>query len=385
MKRLLIVLVGITLILSCVPKAPKEEKKYKKLCDFQIRKIIDDLTPQKQGISSWTILEKSLKNTLNYLSKRKKNEIILPGLKVTTSRLEESISALLEILPDLDRDPYLLEKKFDWFELKPSTFFTGYFEMDIEASLTKNGKYNYPIYGVPKDLKRTNLGRFHPRWKGQVLVYRIEGDKIEPYYTREEIEKYKAITDKAPVLAWAKNPVDVFFLQIQGSGRLILPDGTYKYIGYAGKNGRQYVSLGKYMIEKGYLTRKQANIEGIIDYLNSHPELLPDILYVNPSYVFFRMLEDGPYGAIGVKLMPMVSLATDPALIPLGGLGIYDVKIPVGKKRQRRVKGIFISQDVGGAISGNHVDLFCGFGKDARYIAGNLSQYGKIYLLLKKN
>ena len=97
------------------------------------------------------------------------------------------------------------------------------------------------------------------------------------------------------------------------------------------------------------------------------------------------MLEDGPYGAIGVKLMPMVSLATDPALIPLGGLGIYDVKIPVGKKRQRRVKGIFISQDVGGAISGNHVDLFCGFGKDARYIAGNLSQYGKIYLLLKKN
>ncbi len=123
---------------------------------------------------------------------------------------------------------------------------------------------------------------------------------------------------------------------------MILPDGTFKYIGYAGKNGRQYVSIGKYMIEKGLIAPGQATLDGIAHYLNAHPELLPDILYINPSYVFFRFLKDGPIGAAGIKLTGFASMATDPHVIPLGAIGIYDVVLPIGKKRFSCGRGLYV-------------------------------------------
>ncbi len=385
MKRVYWALFCIVLFLvACGPRVSKEKPRYKKLCKFQVNRALQELDPKRQGFLSWTSLEEPLKNTLDYLERIPNREFFLPGLEITTSRLKQTLLTLIKILPKLDNNPYLLEKYFDWYELEPQTFFTGYFEMDIEASLKKGGKYIYPIYGVPQDLKKADLGRFHPRWKGQVLIYRIQKDHIEPYFSRKEIDSYGAIQGKAKVIAWAKDLVDIFFLQIQGSGRLILPDGTFKYIAYAGRNGRQYISLGKYMIKKGYITKKQASLDGIIGYLKSHPGLLPDILYVNPSYVFFRLSDHGPCGAIGVKLTPMASFATDKNLIPLGTIGVYDVDIPVKKGNQVKVKGLFMAQDVGGAILDNHVDLFCGSGPDARYVAGNLSNYGKVYLLLIK-
>ncbi|GAB6886624.1 murein transglycosylase A [Desulfothermus okinawensis JCM 13304] len=368
---------------SCHPKISEREISYKKVPGFRVNKIIRGLKANKQGLPTWEDLREPLENTLKFLHRKKFNELFLPGLTITKEKLIESIQHLIRILPDLDKDPYILKKDFDFYQLTPNTFFTGYFGMDVEASLTKDNVYKYPIYGVPRDLKRADLGKFHPRWKGEILIYRLEKDSIAPYYTREEIEKNGAINKKAKVLAWAKNPVDLFFLQIQGSGRLILPDGTFKYIGYAGKNGRQYVSIGKYMIEKGLIAPGQATLDGIAHYLNAHPELLPDILYINPSYVFFRFLKDGPIGAAGIKLTGFASMATDPHVIPLGAIGIYDVVLPIGKKGSR-VVGAFMSQDVGGAITNNHVDLFLGWGENARKIAGSLSTYGKIYLLLKK-
>ncbi len=383
MKKLLLFFIAFFILLSgCAPKRAPKKIAYKKLSSYKIKKIIQELSPLSQGLHTWMELKPSLEATLNYLSKRR-GEYSLPGLNISNEQLKNSIKALLKILPLLDRDPYLLEKKFKWFEIEPPTFFTGYFEMDVSASFKKEGEYKYPIYGVPKDLKKVNLGKFHPRWRGQTLIYRIEGDRIEPYYSRKEIEKYHAIKDKARVIAWAKSPVDVFFLQIQGSGRLILSNGTVKYIGYAGKNGRQYISLGKYLIKQGYITKEQATLDGIINYLNNHPQLVPDILYVNPSYVFFRILQDGPIGAMGIKLKPFISLATDPKLIPLGTIGVYEVDLPIEK--DCKVRGLFMAQDVGGAIKNNHVDLFVGYGKMARKIAGSLSSRGHIYLLLKRD
>lgn len=370
-------------VIGCHPKVPEKKICYKKVSEFEKRKIVRDLDLKKQGLCSWESLQSPLKKTLKYLQKRKFNKIYLSDITISKEKLIQSIEHLLDVLPLLDKDPYILVRDFDFYELSPRTFFTGYFEMDIEASFKKDEIYKYPIYSVPCDLKKADLGKFHPRWKGQTLIYRLKKDSIAPYYTREEIDRDGAILDKAKVIAWAKSPVDVFFLQIQGSGRLILPEGTFKYIGYAGKNGRQYVSLGKYMIDKGLIKPEKATLDGIINYLNSHPELLPDILFVNPSYVFFRVLKDGPVGAIGVKLTPMVSLATDPKIIPLGTIGIYQVALP-NKENKKQFKGIFMAQDVGGAITNNHVDLFFGFGENARKMAGSMSQYGKIYLLIKK-
>ena len=384
MKKVCVVLIFCVFSLfGCYPKVPKKKISYKKVSEFEKRRIVKDLDFRKQGLCSWKSLQLPLKETLKYLKKRKFDKIYLPDIAISKEKLIQSVEHLLDVLPILDKDPYVLEQDFDFYEITPKTFFTGYFGMDVEASFKKDEIYKYPIYSVPRDLKKADLGKFHPRWKGQTLIYRLKKDSIAPYYTREEIDKEGAIIDKAKVIAWAKSPVDVFFLQIQGSGRLILPDGTYKYIGYAGKNGRQYVSLGKYMIKKGLIKPENATLDGIINYLNSHPELLPNILFVNPSYVFFRLLKDGPVGAIGVKLTPMVSLATDPKIIPLGAVGIYEVPLS-NKDNKKRLKGIFMAQDVGGAITNNHVDLFMGFGENARKMAGSLCQYGKIYLLIKK-
>ena len=385
MKKVCVILIFCFLSLwGCHPKIPEKKISYKKVSELEKRKIVRALDLRKQGLTSWESLQYPLKQTLKYLRKRKSNKIYLSDIVISKEKLIQSVEHLLDVLPLLDKDPSVLVRDFDFYELTPKTFFTGYFEMDVEASFEKNEVYKYPIYGVPCDLKKADLGKFHPRWKGQTLIYRLEKDSIAPYYTREEIDRHGAILNKAQVIAWAKSPVDVFFLQIQGSGRLILPDGTYKYIGYAGKNGRQYVSLGKYMIDNGLIEPENATLDGIINYLNSHPELLPDILFVNPSYVFFRLLKNGPVGAIGVKLTPRASLATDPKIIPLGAVGIYEVALP-DRDKQKPVKGIFMAQDVGGAITNNHVDLFFGFGENARKIAGSMSQYGKIYLLIKKD
>ena len=366
---------------ACAPKKPKENLIYKKVNEKQIERLIKSTDITVQGLSSWKELDRPLLDTSRYLYRKGAKDICIQNQCISTPLLKETIDRFVEILPELDRDANIIKDKFEFYKLTPKTFFTGYFEMDVNASLTRDKEYRYPIYGLPSDLKKVNLGRFHPRWRGQTLIYRIEGDEIRPYYSRKEIDGEHKIKGKAPVLAWAKSLVDIYFLQIQGSGRLILPDGSFKYIGYAGKNGRQYVSLGKYLIEKGYITPDQGNLEGIVNYLNSNPDKLPDILFINPSYVFFRFLDCGPVGAIGVKLMPLVSIAVDPEIIPLGSIGIYEVKLP---GMDKEMMGFFIAQDVGGAIENNHVDLFCGFGENARHIAGNLSQYGNIYLMLKK-
>ncbi len=368
---------------GCVPHPPKRQGFFL-LTSSQASKVLSRLDIGLQGIEDWGQLNATLSSTLRYLNRYPKRGFWVENLYISTSRLKKTVEEMLKILPQLDGDPSLLVKRFNWYELVPETLFTGYFEMDIQASLSRDRVYKYPIYGLPSDLKRAYLGAFHPRWKGQYLIYRIEGDHIRPYYSRREIDGEGAILHKAPIIAWAKDPVDVFFLQIQGSGRLILPDGTYKYIGYAGKNGRQYISIGRYLLKKGYISRGNATLDGIMAFLKKHPKLVPQVLYRNPSYVFFRLLKDGPYGAMGVKLTPLLSLATDPRVLPLGSLLVFNVEVPVRGGRGYPLTGFGISQDVGGAITGNHVDLFFGQGEDARFMAGHMSNYGKIYLILAK-
>jgi len=377
-------LLAVFLMAGCQPQV-RVEQGFVPLKKKRAEGIVDRLALNNQGLSSWEALRPALKRSLEYVSSKPAGDLAVDryGLQVSWGRLEASLHRLLRLLPHLEYAPGLLAEFFTWYSLEPSPLFTGYYEPQIEASLEYSPEYCHPIYGRPEDLKVADLGEFHPSLEGTSLVYRIEDGKIEPYFDRQAIDGRGAILEKAPIIAWAKNPVDIFFLQIQGSGRLVLPDGRVKHIGYASKNGRQYVSLGRVMHELGYLERHELSMQAIRGYLQNNPELLPEILYTNPSYVFFRLRDSGPYGAMNRQLTPMVSLAVDPEYLALGSAMVFSVGLPgKGSEDTLPLTGFGLAQDVGGAIKEHHLDLFCGTGRQAKYTAGHLKKRGEVYLLL---
>ncbi|MFO7801651.1 MAG: murein transglycosylase A [Desulfovermiculus sp.] len=370
--------------IACGPKK-KPEPGLVPLSVQEQKILVQALDPSTQGLTSWLDLAKPVRRSLKALQARDGERVLVdqPKLRLTVRDIRVSLEHMLQILPELDADPELLTREFVCFELRPEVLFTGYYEPRLAASLEKLPGYPYPLYAPPQDLQSVDLGRFHPRWSGQRLMYRIEKGRAVPYHSRAEIDGQDVLQDKAEVVAWARDAVDVFFLHIQGSGKLQLPGGGTGYVGYAGKNGREYVSLGRVLVDKGYMSYDGLSMQSIRAFLGKNPELMPEILFTNPSYVFFQLRQDGPYGAMGRKLTPMVSLATDPALIPLGALLALQVDLP-GKESGGTLAGLGLAQDVGGAIKGRHVDLFCGSGARAGRLAGRLKTRGRLYLLVSK-
>lgn len=300
------------------------------------------------------------------------------------SWLAATLEHLRALLPRLAVEPELLGTEFSWFQIGPTPLLTGYYEPEIEASLTPDPAFPVPVYGVPPTLKTVDLGAFHPRWKGQTLVYRQTTDGIAPFFSRAEIDGHGALDGVCTPIAWARDWVDVFFLQIQGSGRLLLPDGSVRHILYAAKNGHAYVSLGQVMVERGLLPRAAVSMQNLRAYLFNHPESVRELLDTNPSYVFFRLAESGPLGSMGHALTPMVSVATDPAFLPLGTALAVDVLLPEPAGPDQPARFLGLAQDRGGAITGTRLDLFCGVGPDATYRAGHAKAQARAYVLLKK-
>ncbi|MFO8031094.1 MAG: murein transglycosylase A [Desulfohalobiaceae bacterium] len=380
----------VLLLQACAPEAPEPEPEpehegYVELDRQQALEVVNRLDPWAQNLESWQDLAPALQRSLEYVRAKPEKKLALQGqeLEVTWGRLEQSLELLLQLLPRLDQEPELLAEHFTWYQLQPRPLFTGYFQYELPASLQRSKEYNVPLYGPPEDLQTVDLGKFHPRWKGQTLVYRVREGEIEPYPDRESIET-GSIQDQAQVLAWAKDPLDVFFLQIQGSGRLRLPDGRVRNIGYAAKNDREYVSLGRVLARDGHLAGRGMGMDSIQEYLTDNQDLLPDILYSNPNYVFFRFTDGGPYGAMGKELTPLVSLATDREVLALGSILAYAVDLPAGTERVGRLTGLGLAQDVGGAIQGHHLDLYCGAGNRAMRLASRLKSQGKVHILLSK-
>lgn len=320
--------------------------------------------------------------SLEYVRTRKPEErpFGAGGPDVTWERVRESLKHLRAVLPGLKTDPDVLLRDFVWYEVIPGPLMTGYYEPEMDGSLAPHPGFPAPIYGLPRSLESVGLGAFHPRWKGQTLVYRVEQGQIRPFFTRREIDTEKRLTD-API-AWTRSPVDVYFLQVQGSGRLRLPDGRVRHVLYAGKNGHEYVSLGKVLIGRGLVPGEEMSMQRIRRYLAGHPEQVEELLNANPSYVFFRLAEDGPFGAMGRALTPMVSMATDPAFLPLGSILAVDAVLPGRENGSAAFLGL--AQDRGGAIKGSRLDLFCGAGQDAEFLAGHLQARPRVFLLLKK-
>ncbi len=378
-------------LVGCATKSPTPvrgySKGFEKIDSPQVQGLINRLYTQSGPDFSWMDLQKGVEHNLRFLSRR-------PGLKVaakygkleiTWDMLRRTNEEFLSILPQLDTSPELLEDNFVWYSLNPRTLLTGYYEPYLEASLTPDPAYPYPLYSVPSDLKSINLGKFHHRWKGQKLLYRIEGDEAVPYYDRDDIDFGGALEGNGLEIAWVKDLVDVFILQIQGSGRLILPDGNVKHVLYAGKNGLKYVSLGKIMIQRGLLPREGMSMQKIRTFLKENPNLVEELLTTNPSYVFFRIDDEGPFGSMGAPLTPMASIATDTKVIPQGSLALLTTRLPQqGEEKKYPFTRIVMAQDRGGAIKGTRVDLFCGSGSDAEFLAGHLSSWSHIYLPISR-
>lgn len=264
-----------------------------------------------------------------------------------------------------------------------SAFATGYYEPEIAGGRTRRPGYDVAIYGMPPELERgwPDDIPIAERTGRPPLGRRDASGKFVPYYERAEIVA-GALANRGLEIAWAADPVELFFLQIQGSGRLRDADGTVMRIGYAGQNGREYLGIGKVMRERGLVgpgTPYATSMQGLMAYIRDHPVEGQAIMNENKSWVFFRELTgDGPLGALGVPVRRESSVATDPAFVPLGA--------PVWLEMDRpEANGLWIAQDTGGAIKGaNRFDTFWGAGDDARQIAGGMSARGKALLFLPK-
>lgn len=261
---------------------------------------------------------------------------------------------------------------------------TGYYEPLLAGSRKKTAKYRYPIRGVPADLITVDLGALYPELKHLRLRGRLDGNRLVPYYTRAEIEGNKV---KGKALFWVEDPVELFFLHVQGSGRVRLENGDTVAVGYADQNGHPYKSIGKWLVEHGHMPLSQASMQGIKAWVKRHPEQLRELLNHNTSYVFFRELPakpgQGPLGALGVPLTAGRSIAVDRRSIPLGAPVFLATTWPNSDKPLRR---LMVAQDTGSAILGNvRADVFWGYGPEAGRLAGKMKQPGQMWVLLPKD
>ena len=259
-----------------------------------------------------------------------------------------------------------------------SGMITGYYEPIIEGSRTQTERHRYPVFGVPEDLIVVDLAAVNPDVRNLRLRGRIEGRRLVPYFSRAEID---ARGIPAQVIAWTGDPVELFFVQIQGSGQVQFDDGGRIRIGFADQNGHPYRSLGRYLIDRGEMPLEQASMQGIKAWAAANPAKLQDALNSNPSYVFFRELPptDGPIGALGIPLTGEFSLAVDRRFVPLGAPVYLETTFPLSEERLERLMS---AQDTGGAIRGIvRADFYWGTGPEAGALAGRMRQQGRMWLL----
>ena len=271
---------------------------------------------------------------------------------------------------------------------------TGYYEPLLAGSRIRSARNHVPLYAAPDDLLTIDLTELYPELKDKRLRGRVEGRRVIPYWPRADIESGKAPIARMKELVYVDDPVEAFFLQIQGSGRVRLAEGGVMRVGYADQNGHPYRSIGRLLIERGELTLDRASMQGIKEWGRRNPEKLLSLLDENPSYVFFREVPapmpgtpeaeiDGPIGTLGVPLLRERTLAVDLRSIPLGAPVFLATTYPLSTQPLRR---LMLAQDTGGAIRGAvRADFFWGFGDAAGRQAGRMKQDGRMWLLWPKD
>lgn len=322
-------------------------------------------------------------------------KLIFGSRTVTATQQSQGLRRLLALLAD-DPAPEVLEERvlgeFDVLKsvgsVDRTVLITGYHEPVIEAAERPSPTYSVPIFAVPEDLVEVSLGASTPPAGRQRIAGRFEGQRIVPYWSRAEIEEGR-LARRGRVLAWARDPVDVFFMEVEGSGTLRLPDGREIRVGYAATNGRPYRSIGRLLIDERRMPREAVSMQSIRAWLAAHPEERSRVLRYNESFVFFSRRAAPPLGSLGVPLTPERSIATDSRLFPPGALAFVRAERPAlleeGRVGWRPLSRFVLNQDTGGAIRGpGRVDVFWGRGMDAELAASLMQQQGELYFLVPK-
>lgn len=335
----------------------------------------------------------AISNTLHYLDKLPAEKLFRYGdADYSADFLKESLHLFLSLVGEAKTPDELhrqIMEKFDIFQAvdggENEVLVTGYYEPVLKGSLTKQAPYLYPLYKTPDDLVvRDGAG-------GEKRSCRYENGYFVPYWSRAEIEDKKLLAGQE--LVYLASPIDAFILHVQGSGRILLPDGKIRQINYAAKNGRPYSSIGKHLVEKGAMRLEDVSLPAIRCYLEENKDECLQVLQHNQSYIFFKWGMDGqegPTGCLGEPLTPMRSVALDQSSFPPGALAFLQTWEPgfdtYGKITGWQPMSVFVlNQDTGSAIKGpGRVDLFWGNGDLAKKAAGHMKHAGSLYFLVKK-
>jgi membrane-bound lytic murein transglycosylase A len=334
-------------------------------------------------------LELAIERSVKYYETNGRDKVYrIADRLIDAGKLKETLIAFSEVVRQSEKPDDLnrsIAADFDIYLVAGTdedkrALFTGYYEPLLEGSLTRSEKYKYPLYRVPDDLI-----------KNENKIGRMQGDEFVPYFSRKEIDVSGILQGKNLELVWVADPVDLFFLHVQGSGKIKLPDETLLTVSFAQTNGRPFRSVTRFMLDKGKIKSREAsyrNVKAILKEMQEQERY--EILSYNESYIFFRFVDKEPMGSLGVPVTPGRSIATDPEYFPEGALAFIRLRKPVfdteGNVKERvNFSRFVVSQDKGSAIKGRgRVDLFCGFGAKAEATAGTLKEKGELYLLIKK-
>jgi membrane-bound lytic murein transglycosylase A len=353
--------------------------------------LADDLDAQS--------LRRALHHSLAYLQKLPADRVVgVEPRRFTAGEVHDSLLAFDKLLDLWSCRECFARAVKARFEFLPSSadpelsrvLFTGYYQPTMDGSLTRTEKFRYPIYGKPADLISAELVTLRPKLTEQRIVGRAQGEQFLPYYSRREIDEGGALEGRGLEIAWVADPIDLFFLHIQGSGIVRLPDGRQVSVGYAAQNGWPYRSIGRLLIDRGKILREEMSMQRLRRYLGDNPREQDEIFAYNESYVFFRVLENEPLGSLEVPVTAGRSIATDARLFPKGALVWIDTEMPIidragGLAGWRPLARFALNQDTGGAIRGfQRADFYFGTGEEPAALAGYMNRPGKIYFLMLK-
>lgn len=343
-------------------------------------------------------LRAALEQSRTYLKKLPEDRLFKYGPdQYTAVKLLASLDAFEKYFNNMGPGPELtkaLAKDFILYQSVGSdgagkVVCTGYYEPQLPGALSPDNEYKWPLYSRPDDLIDVDLEKFSAKFKGKRIRGRLKGTRLIPYYSRNDIDRDRVLEGRGLEFAWVNDPASLFFLHIQGSGRIILPDGNVVRVGYAAGNGRTYRSIGKKMFQDGLLSRNELSMQGIRSWLRNNPEKAAAVMDHNESYVFFRKIDTAPVGNINVPLTPNRSAALDHKIFPRGALAWLQSRKPVVEgdkiKEWMKFSRFVMVQDTGGAITGpGRLDLFFGHGLEAETAAGHFKEEGALFFLVMK-
>ncbi|PIF04508.1 MAG: peptidoglycan N-acetylmuramoylhydrolase [Arcobacter sp.] len=300
-------------------------------------------------------------------------------------RLTKVCKKALEITNKENAKDFFI-KNFTAFQLLSDTndkegLITGYFEPLLQGSYIRTDRFQYPLYEVPKDLLTIELSQAYPSLSNYRLRGKLKGNKVVPYDTREEINAvdYRTSKNLQPI-CFVDDKIELFFLQIQGSGKVQLPNGKFINIAYGQQNGHPYYPIGRELIAMGEIEKENISLQSIKKWLKQNPDRIDEILNFNKSYVFFTKSEKSATGSLGTQLVASRNLAVDRKNIPLGFPVFIKTTNPITNEP---IHKLMVAADTGGAIKGKiRADIFFGTGQTARELAGKMKQQGELFIFI---